>query len=216
MAYFANVRATTVLQGPHGKYPPITFPSILAAKRKKQADKKPSEQMTDAEKLERWKTAHGVDFDIANASPTKAGDLEQLTPAGTCPDSSSGSSFGADSWTASSEAFVVQGDRHSMAYFANARGSTLLQGPQKKYPPITFPEILAEKKRQIGEVDFDDMDDKQKLEWLTSKALGPEMDFLVEGQTDGNGDPIITPMPKGALPDAMKPLAAGPKAAAAR
>ncbi|KAL0034939.1 hypothetical protein WJX79_001693 [Trebouxia sp. C0005] len=47
-----------------------------------------------------------------------------------------------------------KGDRHSMAYFANARGSTLLQGPNKKYPPITFPEILAEKRRQMDEMIF--------------------------------------------------------------
>ena len=36
---------------------------------------------------------------------------------------------------------VWQGDRYSIAYFANARESTVFQGPLKKYPPITFPEV---------------------------------------------------------------------------
>lgn len=110
----------------------------------------------------------------------------------------------------------MQGDRHSIAYFANARGSTLLQGPKKKYPPITFPEILAEKQRQTADVDFEKMNDEQKVEYLQTKALGPEMEFLVEDHMDANGDPIITPMPKGALPDAMKNLAMPSNAAAAR
>ena len=87
----------------------------------------------------------------------------------------------------------MQGDRHSMAYFANARGSTLLQGPQKKYPPITFPEILAEKQRQMGDADLDNMDDTEKLDWLKSKALGPEMEFLVEEERDGDGEPHSHP-----------------------
>ena len=110
----------------------------------------------------------------------------------------------------------MQGDRHSMAYFANARGSTTLQGPKKKYPPITFPEILAEKQRQSADADFDKMNDEQKVEYLQTKALGPEMSFLVEDHMDANGDPIVTPMPKGALPDAMKALSLPSHAAAAR
>lgn len=36
---------------------------------------------------------------------------------------------------------TMQGDRYSIAYFANARDSTVLQGPAKKYPPITFPQV---------------------------------------------------------------------------
>ena len=34
---------------------------------------------------------------------------------------------------------LVQGVRQSLAYFANARQSTNLQGPEKRYPPVTFP-----------------------------------------------------------------------------
>lgn len=109
-----------------------------------------------------------------------------------------------------SAANVLQGDRHSMAYFANAGASTRLQGPQKKYPPITFPEILAEKQRQTEDADFDKMNDEQKTEFMTTKALGPEMEYLVEDHKDASGDAIITPKdPKGALLDAMQNLAVG-------
>ena len=230
IAYFANVHATTVLQGPQAKYPPITFPAILAAKQKKQADRKPREEMTDADKLERWKEAHGVEFglnDKCNAQPAIASHVTSTSAEAELSQADHGSVvhppadhplFDIDCASSKfcSEDHAMQGDRHSIAYFANARGSTLLQGPKKKYPPITFPEILAEKQRQTADVDFEKMNDEQKVEFLQTKALGPEMEFLVEDHMDANGDPIITPMPKGALPDAMKNLAMPSNAAAAR
>ena len=74
----------------------------------------------------------------------------------------------------------VQGDRYSLAYFANARASTLFQGPQKKYPPITFPEILAQKKKyrksfmKLGE---DEMTDEEYFNFQKNTAIGPEFDI---------------------------------------
>ena len=38
---------------------------------------------------------------------------------------------------------AVQGVRQSLAYFANSRESTNLQGPEKRYPPVTFPRVLT-------------------------------------------------------------------------
>lgn len=73
-----------------------------------------------------------------------------------------------------------QGDRYSLAYFANARATTLFQGPQKKYPPITFPEILAQKKKyrksfmKLGE---DEMTDEEYFNFQKNTAIGPEFDI---------------------------------------
>ncbi|DBB14242.1 TPA: hypothetical protein ACH3X3_001190 [Trebouxia sp. C0006] len=110
-----------------------------------------------------------------------------------------------------------KGDRHSMAYFANARGSTLLQGPKKKYPPITFPEILAEKRRQMDEMNFrEDMTDEEKLNINSNHALGPEfqtVDMTHSGKPEyepvalnESGEPVITPMTKGKLAPEMEHL----------
>ena len=226
MAYFANVRATTVLQGPLNKYPPITFPQILATKAKKRQEQnlKPRNEMTDDEKLARWKEAHGPDFVKSDAAmtpqPPVCGDtsaLRQPLPL------TAGS--GASSGVAGSEPTGLQGDRHSMAYFANARGTTLLQGPQKKYPPITFPEILAEKRRQLGDANRDDMTDEEKLQFNLNNALGPEfqpVDMTHSGKPEfepselnESGEPVITPMPKGKLAADMEHLRLQPTVAAA-
>ena len=101
----------------------------------------------------------------------------------------------------------MQGDRHSMAYFANARGTTLLQGPNKKYPPITFPEILAEKRRQMGDHNREDLTDEEKLDFDLNNALGPEfepVDTTHSGKPEFEavetikvGEAVITPMAKG-------------------
>ena len=226
MAYFANVRATTVLQGPLNKYPPITFPQILATKAKKRQEQnlKPRNEMTDDEKLARWKEAHGPDFVKSDAAmtpqPPVCGDTSALTQPLPLTQGS-----GAPSGVAGSEPTGLQGDRHSMAYFANARGTTLLQGPQKKYPPITFPEILAEKRRQLGDANRDDMTDEEKLQFNLNNALGPEfqpVDMTHSGKPEfepselnESGEPVITPMPKGKLAADMEHLRLQPTVAAA-
>jgi len=225
MAYFANVRATTVLQGPLNKYPPITFPQILAtkAKKRKELNLKPRDQMTDQEKLARWKEAHGPDFVKADAAvtpqPPALGDTSALDqPAPAIRDAIATCNGGVNvNVSNGSETNVMQGDRHSMAYFANARGSTLLQGPKKKYPPITFPEILAEKRRQMDEVNFrEDMTDEEKLDINSNRALGPEfqtVDMTHSGKPEyepvalnESGEPVITPMAKGKLAPEMEHL----------
>lgn len=104
---------------------------------------------------------------------------------------------------------MMQGDRHSIAYFANCTGSTVLQGPQKKYPPVTFPEILAEKRRQVGDVNRDEMTDEEKMAFDLNNALGPEMqpvDMTHSGKPEfevvescESGKPKIQPMVKGKL-----------------
>lgn len=103
-----------------------------------------------------------------------------------------------------------------MAYFANARGTTLLQGPKKKYPPITFPEILAEKVRQMGDTNREDMTDEEKLDFNMNNALGPEfqpVDMTHSGKPEFQaierneaGDTVIPSMPKGKLAPEMKHL----------
>ena len=228
MAYFANSDATTVLQGPLKKYPPITFPQILAtkAKKRKELNLKPRNEMTDNEKLARWKEAHGPDFIKADAVTTPfcpalgdASALAQSVPA-------SKNAMANDTTAADgSETNALQGDRHSMAYFANARGTTLLQGPQKKYPPITFPEILAEKRRQIGDHNREDMTDEEKLDFNLNNALGPEfqpVDMTHSGKPEfevaelsESGEAVITPMPKGKLSSEMEHLRLQPAIAAA-
>lgn len=226
MAYFANVRATTVLQGPLNKYPPITFPQILATKAKKRQEQnlKPRNEMTDDEKLARWKEAHGPDFVKSDAAmtpqPPVCGDTSALMQPLPLTKGS-----GASSDAAGSEPTGLQGDRHSMAYFANARGTTLLQGPQKKYPPITFPEILAEKRRQLGDANRDDMTDEEKLQFNLNNALGPEfqpVDMTHSGKPEfepselnESGESVITPMPKGKLAADMEHLKLQPSVAAA-
>ena len=40
----------------------------------------------------------------------------------------------------------LQGERQSIAYFSNARMSTVFQGPLKRYPPITFAQIMEQKR----------------------------------------------------------------------
>lgn len=117
---------------------------------------------------------------------------------------------------ASSETSGLQGDRHSIAYFANARGTTLLQGPKKKYPPITFPEILAEKMRQLGDTNREDLTDQEKLDFNMSNALGPEyepVDMTHSGKPEFETveknearEAMISPMPKGKLAPEMEHL----------
>ncbi|KAK9823692.1 hypothetical protein WJX72_004661 [[Myrmecia] bisecta] len=80
-----------------------------------------------------------------------------------------------------------KGPRRSIAYFANARASTILQGPLKKYPEITFPEILAQKaayrEKHFDGKDFDDMTDEEKIQLHGKLALGPEFSPVdVEGE----------------------------------
>ena len=41
----------------------------------------------------------------------------------------------------------MQGDRYSIAYFANARLSTIVQGPLRKYPPITPAQVSHDHSR---------------------------------------------------------------------
>ena len=69
----------------------------------------------------------------------------------------------------------MQGDRYSIAYFANARDSTSLQGPEKKYPPITFPDILAAKsKHSKSFAKAADMTDEEYIKFQKATAIGPE------------------------------------------
>jgi len=42
-----------------------------------------------------------------------------------------------------------QGDRYSLAYFANAGLHTPLQGPSRVYPPITFVDLLEARKQRV-------------------------------------------------------------------
>lgn len=124
----------------------------------------------------------------------------------------------------SSDTNAMQGDRHSMAYFANARGTTLLQGPKKKYPPITFPEILAEKRRQMGDHNREDLTDTEKLDFNLNNALGPEfepVDMTHSGkpefeavETDKAGKAATTPMAKGKIAPEMEDLRLKPATAA--
>lgn len=114
-----------------------------------------------------------------------------------------------------------------MAYFANARSNTLLQGPQKKYPPITFPEILAEKLRQLGDTNRDtkDMTDEEKLNFNLNNALGPEFEpvdsthsgkpeFKAVGRNEA-GEAVIEPIAKGKQAPEMEHLNLDPVAAEA-
>ena len=77
-------------------------------------------------------------------------------------------------------AVEVQGDRYSLAYFANARATTLFQGPKKLYPPVTFPEILEQKKkyRKSFMKLENDMTDAEYFEFQKSSAIGPEFEIV--------------------------------------
>jgi len=73
----------------------------------------------------------------------------------------------------------VQGDRYSIAYFANTRASTLLQGPEKKFAPITFPDILAAKKKHrksFMKPSDSDMPDDEYIDFQKATAIGPEFE----------------------------------------
>lgn len=76
----------------------------------------------------------------------------------------------------------MQGDRYSIAYFANARATTRLQGPAKKYPPITFPDILAAKgkhRKSFAKSADPDLTDAEYIEFQKATAIGPEFDEVV-------------------------------------
>lgn len=77
----------------------------------------------------------------------------------------------------------MQGDRYSIAYFANVRSSTKLQGPRKQYPPITFPDILAAKgkhHKSFTKPRDAEMTDDEYLEFQKCTAIGPEFDPVEE------------------------------------
>ena len=75
----------------------------------------------------------------------------------------------------------MQGDRYSLAYFANARASTVFQGPAKKYPPIKFEDILARIAAKSPAKDQGrDMTEEEMLEMYRSITLGPEIEYLRE------------------------------------
>lgn len=79
-----------------------------------------------------------------------------------------------------------QGDRYSMAYFANTRASTLLQGPEKKYAPITFPDILAAKKKHrksFMKPSDSDMPDDEYIDFQKATAIGPEFEPINAADT---------------------------------
>ena len=75
---------------------------------------------------------------------------------------------------------LLQGDRYSLAYFANARASTVFQGPKKLYPPVTFPQILEQKKkyRKSFMKRDEDMTDEEYFEFQKSTAIGPEFEVV--------------------------------------
>jgi isopenicillin N synthase-like dioxygenase len=66
-----------------------------------------------------------------------------------------------------------QGDRYSLAYFANAGLHTRLQGPSGRYPPITFLDILARRAATVPLVS-DPVTGKVRVESLAGKAGGPD------------------------------------------
>ena len=85
---------------------------------------------------------------------------------------------------------ALQGDRYSLAYFANARASTIFQGPAKKYPPITFAEILEKKSNYTPEhVKGREMTDEELLAMYRLPATGPE--FQPEHHADVLPDQAI-------------------------
>ena len=66
-----------------------------------------------------------------------------------------------------------QGDRYSLAYFSNAGLHTPLQGPSKKYPPVTFLDILAKRAATVPLVS-DPETGKVRVETLMGAAGGPD------------------------------------------
>ena len=74
----------------------------------------------------------------------------------------------------------MQGDRYSLAYFANARASTLFQGPRKLYPPINFAQILEQKNsHRKSFTKREDMTDEEYIEFQKSSAIGPEFQTVL-------------------------------------
>lgn len=73
-----------------------------------------------------------------------------------------------------------QGARASMAYFANVRNSTLLQGPLKKYPALTFNDILAKKLQSptndIDEKILEEYSPEEYLKYQNDVPVGPEFE----------------------------------------
>ena len=67
-----------------------------------------------------------------------------------------------------SKVCTMQGDRYSIAYFANGRARTILQGPKKKYPPIKFEQIVAQKSKYLTEEEM--TSDDKYVEWQKKTA----------------------------------------------
>ena len=66
-----------------------------------------------------------------------------------------------------------QGDRYSLAYFANAGLHTPLQGPSRVYPPVTFLDILAKRAATVP-LASDPATGKVRVEALVGNAGGPD------------------------------------------
>ena len=62
-----------------------------------------------------------------------------------------------------SDLLNLQGERQSIAYFANARVSTVFQGPIKRYPPITFAQIMEQKRGKDLPVNPEQLDPVEYL-----------------------------------------------------
>ncbi|DBA86602.1 TPA: hypothetical protein ACH3X1_005074 [Trebouxia sp. C0004] len=82
------------------------------------------------------------------------------------------------------------GDRYSIAYFANGRARTILQGPKKKYPPIKFEQIVAQKSKYLTEEEV--TSDDKYVEWQKKTAMGPEFD-PVETASNYVQDEMVKP-----------------------
>ena len=74
---------------------------------------------------------------------------------------------------------MLQGDRYSLGYFANARACTLFQGPKHLYPPVTFPQILEQKMKNCKAFMKQDRDmtDEEYFEFQKG-ATGPEFEAV--------------------------------------
>lgn len=69
-----------------------------------------------------------------------------------------------------------QGERFSVAYFANSRYSTVIQGEGARYPPVTFRQILDNKKAIAPKVNPDGrIDPAALLRFQQAGAFGPEL-----------------------------------------
>ena len=71
--------------------------------------------------------------------------------------------------------FDLQGARQSMAYFSCCRDSTIIQGPKKKYPPTTFPEILEKTSDFVKNMDTEKMTNEEYLAYQNKAVLGPAL-----------------------------------------